>query len=122
MKAACLLTDSIYSLAVSKSSGTRAENEILGLGFAGMPEVVGRDGTTGVGSAGRGGVSEVSIEIGSWTSGVCTSSGTSVDVGPGTSAGVGPGTGVGASCCDLSASNVLASDLRAGLPPDSAKS
>ena len=63
MKAACLLTDSIYSFVVSDSSGTRAE--VLGLRFAGVEEVVGGDRTTGVGSAERGGVSEVSIRIGS---------------------------------------------------------
>ena len=63
MKAAYLLTDSIYSLAVSDSNGTGAE--VLGLGFAGVGEVVGGDRMTGVGSARRGGVSEVSIGIGS---------------------------------------------------------
>ena len=101
MKAACLLTDSIYSLAVSDSGGTGAE--VLGLGFASVGEVVGGDRTTGAGSVGRGGVSEVSIGIGSWTSGVGAGSGTSVDVSP--------GTGIGASYCDLSASDVLASRL-----------
>ena len=64
MKAACLLTDSIY-FAVSDSGG-------LGVGT----------GTLGLGS----------------------------------------GTGVGASCGGLSASDVLASDPRAGLSPDSADS
>ena len=128
MKAACLLTDSTYSLAVSDSGGTRAE--VLGLGFAGVGEVVGGDGTTGARSAGRGGVLEVSIGIGSWASKVGASSGTGVDIGPGTGAGVGPGTGagvgprtgVGASYCNLSASDVLASDPGAGLPPESAES
>ena len=124
MKAACLLADSIYSLTVSDSGGTGAK--VLGLGFAGVGEVVGGDGTTGAGSAWRGGVSEVSIGIGSWASGVGAGSKTGVDVGPktdasvcpGTGAGVGPGTGVGASCCDLPASNVLAYDPKAGLVPD----
>ena len=106
MKAACLLTDSIYSLAIFDSGGTRVENEILGLGFAGVGEEVGGDGTMGAGSAGRGGVLEVSIEIGSWISGVGADSETSV----------------GASCCDLSASDVLASDPEAGLSPDSVDS
>ena len=120
MKAACLLTDSIYSLAVFNSGGTGAE--VLGLGFAGVGEVVGGDGTTGAGFVGRGGVSEVSIGIGSWASKVGIGSGTSVDVGPRTGAGVGPETGVGASCCDLPASDILASNPGACLPPDSAKS
>ena len=106
MKAACLLTDSIYSLAVSDSGGTGAENEILGLGFAGMGEMVGGDGTTEAGSTGRGGVSKVSIGIGSWAPGV----------------GTGSGTGVGASCCGRSASDVLASDPGAGLSLESADS
>ena len=64
MKAAYLLTDSIYSLAVSNSGGIGAETRTLGYGFAGVGEVVGGDGTAGVGSARRGGVSEVSIGIG----------------------------------------------------------
>ena len=106
MKAACLLTDSIYSLIVSDNGGTGAENEILGLGFAGVGEMVSGDGTTGAGSAGRGGVSEVSIGIGSWASRV----------------GAGSGTSVGASYCGLSTSDVLASDPGAGLSPDSADS
>ena len=120
MKATCLLTDSIYSLAVSGSGGTGAE--VLGLGFVGVGEVVGGNGTTRAGSAARGGASELSIGIGSWTSRVGAGSGTGVDIGLGTSAGVGPGTGVGASCCDLSAADVLASDPGAGIPPHSAKS
>ena len=106
MKAACLLTDSIYFVAVFDSGGTRAENEILGLGFAGVGEMVGGDGTMGAGSAGRGGVSEVSIGIGFWASGV----------------GARSGIGVGASDCSLSASDVLASDLGAGLSLDFADS
>ena len=47
MKAACLLTNSIYSLAISDSGGIGAETGILGRGFAGVGEVVGGDGTTG---------------------------------------------------------------------------
>ena len=120
MKAACLLADSIYFLAVSDNGGTGVE--VLGLGFAGVGEVVGRDRTTGAGSVERGGVSEVSIGIGSWASGVGAGSGTGVNVGPGTGAGVGPRIGVGTSCCDLLASKVLASDPGASLPPDSAES
>ena len=120
MKAACLLTDSIYSLAISDSGGIGAE--VLGLGFAGVGEVVGGDGTMRAGSAGRGGVSEVSIGIGSWAFGVGARSGTGVDVGPGTGAGIGPGTSVGTSYCNLPASDVLTSDPEAGLPLDSAES
>ena len=100
MKAACLLTDSIYSLAVFDRGGT--EKEVLGLRFAGVGETAGGDGTTGTGSAGRGGVLEVSIGTRSWASGV----------------GVGSGAGVGASGCGLSTSNALASDPGAGLSPD----
>ena len=122
MKAACLLTDSMYSLAVSNSGGIGAGNGTLGHGFAGVGEVVGGVGTTGAGSTGRGGVSEVSIGIGVWTSGVDTSFGTGVEVGSGTRIGAGPGTGVGASCCGWSASDVLASDPGAGLPMDSTDS
>ena len=48
MKAACLLTDSIYSLAVSDRGGI--EKEVLGLGFASMGETAGGDGTTRAGS------------------------------------------------------------------------
>ena len=146
MKAACLLTVSMYFLAVFDSCGIGAGNETLGLEFAGIGEVEGRDGTTGAGSAGRGGVSVVSIGTGSWPSGVGAGSGTGVVVGSGTSTSAGPGTGVGAgsgtgvevgsgtdtgagpetvigaSYCGRFASDVLASDLGAGLPLDSAES
>ena len=63
MKAACLLTNSIYSLAVSDSGGIGAGTRTWGLGFANVGEVVGGDGTTGARSAGKGGVLEVSIGI-----------------------------------------------------------
>ena len=108
LPAACLLTDSMYSLVVSDNGGIGAGNETLGRGFAGVGEVVGRDGTTEAGSTGRGGVSKVSIGIGVWTSGVDTSSGTGVEVDSGTE--------VGASCCSRSASDILASNPGAGLP------
>ena len=87
-----------------------------------MEEVVGEDGTTGAGSIGRGGISEVSIGIGVWTSGVDTGSRTGVEVDSGTGVGAGPEAGVGASCCGRSASDVLASNPGAGLPPDSTES
>ena len=122
MKAACLLTDSMYSLAISDSDGVGAGNGTLGRGFAGVGAVVGGDGTTGAGSTERGGVSEVSIGIGVWTSGVDTGSGTGVEVGSGTGVGADLGTGVGASCCGWSASDVLASDPGPSLPHDSADS
>ena len=115
MKAACLLTDSMYSLVVSNSGGIGAGNGTLGLGFDGTGEVVGGDGTTGAGSTGRGGVSVVSIGTESWSSGVGAGSRTGVEVGPGTGAGSGPGRGVGASCYGRSASDVLASDLGASV-------
>ena len=98
MKAACLLTDSMYSLVVSANGGIGAGNGTLGLGFDGTGKVVGGDGTMGAGSTGRGGVSVVSI-------------GTRVlaflswrwfrncmEVGSGTGASSGPGTWIGDSC------------------------
>ena len=115
MKATCLLTDSIYSLAISDSSGIGAGNGTLGLGFDGTGEVVDRDGTTGAGSTGRGGVSVVSIGTKSWSFGVGAGSRDGVEVGSGTSASSSPGIGVGASCCSRSASDVLASDPRASV-------
>ena len=120
MKAACLLTDSMYSLAVSDSGGIGVGNGTLGLGFAGVGEVLGGDGTTRVGSAGRGGVSEVSIRTGSWPSGVGAGSGTSAEVGSKIGIGAGPGTGVGTSCCGMSTSDT--SDPGADLSPDFAES
>ena len=104
MKAACLLTDSIYSLAVSDRGGI--EKEVLGLGFASMGKIAGGDGMTRAGSVGRSGVSEVSIGTGSWASRV----------------GVGSKIGVGTSNCGLSTFDVLTSDLGAGLSLDSADS
>ena len=94
----------------------------MGLKFVDVGEVVGGDGTTGAGSAGRGGVSEVSIGIRAWTFGVDTGSGIGVEVDSGTGVGTSPGTGVGASCCSRSASDILASHPGAVLPPDSAES
>ena len=98
MKAACLLTDSMYSLVVSDNSEIGARNGTLGLGFDGAGEVVGGDGMTGAGSTGRGGVSMVSIGTESWPSGVGAGSGTGVEIGSGTGVGSGPGTWVGDSC------------------------
>ena len=92
MKAACLLTDSIYALVVFDRGGTK--KDVLGFGFAGMAETVDGDDTNGAGSVGRGGVLEVSIETGSWASGVS----------------VGSGAGAGTSGCALPTSDVLASD------------
>ena len=122
MKAACLLTDSIYFLVVSDSGEIGAGNGTLGLGFASIGEVVEGDGTTGAGSAGRGGVSEVSIETGSWPSGVGAGSRTGAEIGSGTGTSASRGTEIGASCCGRSASDILASDLGAGLPSDSVES
>ena len=64
MKAACLLTDSMYSLAVAANSGI-AGSRALGLGPNAAGELVGGDGTTGAGLMGKGGVSVVSIGTGS---------------------------------------------------------
>ena len=61
MKATCLFMDSMYSLAISDSSGIGAGNGTLGLGFDGIGESVGGDGTMVAGLVGRGGVSVVSI-------------------------------------------------------------
>ena len=98
MKVACLLTDSMYSLVVSANSGIGIKYRTFGLGFDGVGEVVGGDGTTGAGSMGRGGVLVVSIGTESWPSGVGAGSGTGVEVGSGTGAGSGSGTWVGDSC------------------------
>ena len=64
MKAACLLTDSMYSLAVAANGGI-AGSGALGLGLDAAGESVGGDGTTGAGLMRRGGVSVVSIGTGS---------------------------------------------------------
>ena len=98
MKAACLLTNSMYSLVVSDNSGIGAGNGTLGLGFDGTSKVVGEDSTMGAGSKGRGGVSVVSIGTESWPFEVGVGSGTGVEVGSGTGAGSGPGTWIGDSC------------------------
>ena len=65
MKAACLLTDSMYSLAVSANGGLGVGSGALGLGSDAAGKPVGGDGTTGAGLMGRGGVSVVSIGTGS---------------------------------------------------------
>ena len=65
MKATCLLTDSMYSLAVSANGGLGVGSGALGLGSNAAGEPVGGDGTTGAGLMGRGGISVVSIETGS---------------------------------------------------------
>ena len=65
MKATCLLTDSMYSLAVSDNGGIGAGNGALGLGPDAAGELVGGDGTTGAGLMERSRVSMVSIETGS---------------------------------------------------------
>ena len=64
MKAACLLTDSMYSLVVAANSGIVGSGA-LGLGPNAASESVGGDGTTGAGLMGRGWVSVVSIGTGS---------------------------------------------------------
>ena len=61
MKAACLLPDSMYSLADSNSGGIGAGNGTLGLGFDGTGESVGGGRASGAEFVGRGGVSVVSI-------------------------------------------------------------
>ena len=65
MKAACLLTDSMYSVAVAANGGIGAESGALDLGPDAAGESVGGDGTTGAGLMGRDGVSVVSIGTGS---------------------------------------------------------
>ena len=59
MKAACLLTDSIYALTVSDRGGTG--RDVLDPGFAGAGEIGGEDRMVGARSAGRGEASETSI-------------------------------------------------------------
>ena len=66
MKATCLLTDSIYALAVSDKGGTG--RDVLDPRFTGEGEATGGDGTTRAGSAGRDVVSEVSIGTRAWVS------------------------------------------------------
>ena len=65
MKAACLLTDSMYSLAMSANGGIGAGSGALGLGPGAAGESVDGDGTTGAGLMERGGISVVSIGTGS---------------------------------------------------------
>ena len=65
MKAACLLTDSMYSLAVSANGGVGVGSGALGLGSDVAGEPVGGDGTTEAELMKRGGVSVVSIGTGS---------------------------------------------------------
>ena len=64
MKAACLLRDSMYSLAVAANGGI-AGSGALGLGPDAASKSVGGDGTMGAELMGRGGVSMVSIGTGS---------------------------------------------------------
>ena len=65
MKATCLLTDSMYSLAFSANGGLGVGSGALGLGSDATGEPVGGDRTTRAGLMGRGGVLVVSIGIGS---------------------------------------------------------
>ena len=104
MKAVCLLTYSMYVLAVSDRGGTR--RDVLDSGFTSVGETTGGDGMTGAGSAGRGGVSEICVRTEAGVSGT----------------GVGTRVGVGTSGCALLALVVLASDPGACLSPDSADS
>ena len=60
VKAACLLTDSIYDLAISDRGETGMD--VLDSGFIGTEETTKGDGIAGVGSAGRGGVSKIVVE------------------------------------------------------------
>ena len=53
MKAACLLTDSMYSLAVSANGGIGAGSEALCLGSNAAGKSMGGDKTTGAGLMGR---------------------------------------------------------------------
>ena len=64
MKAACLLTDSMYSLAVAANGGIPGSGA-LGFGPDVAGESVGGDRTAGARLMGRGGVSVVSIGTGS---------------------------------------------------------
>ena len=65
MKAACLLIDSMYSLALSNNGGIGAGSAALDLGPDAAGESVVGDGTTRAGLMGRDGVSVVSIAAGS---------------------------------------------------------
>ena len=104
MKAAYLLTNSIYVLAISNRG--RTGRDVLDPGFVGAGEIAEGDGMVGARSAGRGGVLELSIRTEAGVSGI----------------GIGTGAGVGTSNCALLASAVLATDPGACLSPDSADS
>ena len=105
VKVACLLTDSIYALAVSDRG--RIGMDVLDFGFTGIEETIGGDGIAGARSAGRGRVLEIVI-------------GTEIGV---SRTIVGTGAGVGTSSdYALLASLVLALDPGACLSLDSADS
>ena len=61
MKAACLLTASMYLLASSAKGGIGTGDGAFGFGNDAANELVGGDGTTGAEFVGSGGVSVVSI-------------------------------------------------------------
>ena len=61
MKAACLLTASIYFLALSAKGGTGTGGRAFGFGSDTVGKSVSGDGTTGTEFVGSGGVSVVSI-------------------------------------------------------------
>ena len=105
MKAACLLTDSTYILAISKRG--RMGKDVFGSGFTGMGEGAEGDKIAGVGSAGRDGISETIVGTETGVSGIVV----------GTKAGVGTSFGY-----VLPVSLVLASDPKACRFPDSVNS
>ena len=61
MKAACLLTASMYFLALSAKGGIGTRGGAFGFGSDAAGELVGGDGTTGAEFVGSRGVSVVSI-------------------------------------------------------------
>ena len=115
MKAACLLTDSTYALAVSDRDGMGMD--VLGSGFTSTREGAGGDGIAGAGSTGRGRVPETVVGTVTGVSGIVVGTKTGVFgfvVGIETGVSetvVGMEAGVGTSSdCALPASLVLASD------------
>ena len=105
VKVVCLLTDSIYALAVPNRG--RIGMDVLGSGFAGTWEIAGGVGIARVGSVGRGGVSDIVDGTKTGVSGTIVRT----EVVVGTSSGYA-----------LPASLVLASNFRACLSPDSVNS
>ena len=104
MKAACLLTNSMYALAIFDRG--RTGRDVLDSGFTCVEETARGDEMAKAGSAGKGGVLETFVGIEAGVSGT----------------GIRTEVGVGTSDCALPTLVALASDPRACLSLDSADS